>query len=114
MTECLFCQIVQGNIPAEKIEETAGLIAFYDIAPAAPVHFLIIPKKHITTLNDLETNDSELVGSMFLLARKLASELKISKSGYRTVFNCNRDAGQAVWHIHLHVLGGRKMTWPPG
>jgi histidine triad (HIT) family protein len=111
--ECIFCKIASGAIPAEKLAD-GDIIAFRDLNPQAPTHLLVIPRKHIATLNDLEPDDAELIGQMFLTARTLASEAELAESGYRTVFNCNRDAGQEVFHIHLHVLGGRKFGWPPG
>jgi len=114
MNECLFCKIVNGDVDSDIIYETDSVLAFNDINPQAPHHILIIPKKHIPTLNDLKNEHRNLVGEIFLAASKLASDLGISKSGYRTVMNCNADAGQAVFHIHLHLLGGRQMTWPPG
>lgn len=114
MKDCLFCKIVHEEITSDVIYETDSVLAFRDINPQAPHHALIIPKKHISTLNDLEAEDANLMGKIFLAARQLASDFGIAESGYRTVLNCNRDAGQAVFHIHLHLLGGRKMSWPPG
>ncbi len=114
MAECLFCKIGSGEIPADKIFENDCLIAFRDIDPQAPTHILIIPREHIETLNELEKKHTELVGSMILLAKELAAKEGIADTGYRTVFNCNAEGGQAVYHIHLHLLGGRKMHWPPG
>ncbi len=114
MEDCLFCKISNHEIPSKIVMENDDLVAFNDIAPQAPVHVLIIPKKHITTLNDLTLEDESLVGKMILAAKNLAVQLGIAENGYRTVFNCNRDGGQAVYHIHLHLLGGRAMNWPPG
>lgn len=114
MNDCLFCKFVTGTIPTKKVVENDDLIAFRDIDPKAPTHILIIPRRHIETLNDLTAADAELVGKLFLAARDLAVSEGIAESGYRTVFNCNRDAGQAVFHIHLHLLGGRPLSWPPG
>ncbi len=114
MTECLFCKIGSGEIPSDKVYENDRLIAFRDIDPQAPTHILIIPREHIETLNDLEEKHSDLLGAMILLAKDLAVKEGIADAGYRTVFNCNADGGQAVYHIHLHLLGGRKMSWPPG
>ena len=111
---CLFCKIAAGKIPATKVYEDDTLIAFNDINPQAPMHVLVVPRRHIATLNDLGANHDGLVGSMVRGAAKIAAERGYSASGYRTVFNCNADAGQAVFHIHLHVLGGRKLGWPPG
>ena len=112
--DCLFCKIAAGDIPATKVYEDDRVVAFDDINPQAPVHTLIIPREHISTVNDLEEKHNELVGHMFQAARKVAEDKGISESGYRAVLNCNRDAGQEVFHVHLHVLGGRKMSWPPG
>ena len=111
---CLFCKIVAGEIPAKRVHEDDELVAFEDIKPEAPVHILIIPKRHIPTLNDLAPEDDTLIGSMLRRAALIAKERGISDSGYRTVVNCNSHAGQTVFHIHLHLLGGRRMTWPPG
>jgi len=114
MTDCLFCKIVAGEIPAEIIYEDDRVLAFRDISPQAPTHALVIPRKHIATLNDLQPDDAELVGQMLLAAKAIAAKDDIADDGYRTVFNCNAGAGQTVFHIHLHVLGGRPMNWPPG
>ena len=111
---CLFCKIVTGEIPATKVYEDERLIAFNDINPQAPMHVLIVPRKHIATLNDLSVEDDGLVGEMTRRAAALAKEHGHAERGYRTVFNCNAAAGQTVFHIHLHVLGGRSLTWPPG
>lgn len=112
--DCLFCKIADGKIPADKVFEDDFCIAFRDINPQAPTHILIIPRRHIATINDLEPQDSELIGRILLVAKELAQKEGIAEDGYRTVFNCNRDAGQEVFHIHLHLIGGRKMQWPPG
>ncbi len=114
MTDCLFCKIGKKEIPSDIILETDTLLAFKDINPQAPNHLLIIPKKHIATMNDLDKGDSGLIGELVLTAKDLAKELDIAEPGYRLLFNCNADGGQDVFHIHLHLLGGRKMTWPPG
>lgn len=114
MHDCVFCGIAAGTEPARILHEDAELLAFRDINPQAPVHILVIPRLHIATLNDLETDHATTVGRMHLLARHLAAEAGIAASGYRTVFNCRADAGQSVFHIHLHLLGGRRMHWPPG
>ena len=111
---CLFCRIIAGELPSRKIYEDDTLIAFHDVNPQAPVHVLIVPRRHIATLNDLAPGDEALVGAMYKRAVAIARELQIAAPGYRTVFNCNRDAGQSVFHIHLHLLGGRPMAWPPG
>jgi len=110
---CIFCKIAGGQVPVEKLAD-GEIVAFRDLNPQAPTHFLVIPKRHIPTLNDLQPGDEELIGRLFATAVRLAKEAGLAESGYRTVFNCNRDAGQEVFHIHLHVLGGRKMSWPPG
>lgn len=112
--ECIFCRIIQGEIPAKIIYQDEKVIAFADISPQAPIHLLIVPKKHMATLLDLEEEDKELVGHIYLVAKQLALENNIALSGFRLVTNCNKDAGQAVFHIHFHLLGGRKMAWPPG
>ena len=114
MSEDLFEKIVAREIPADIVWENDELLAFRDINPQAPVHILIIPKRKIRTLNDLEDDDAELVGRMVLAAKKIAADEGIAEDGYRLNFNCNEGGGQSVWHIHLHLLGGRKMSWPPG
>ena len=114
MSDCLFCKVVAREIPAQVVYEDEELIAFRDINPQAPLHVLIVPRRHIATLNDLQAADDQLVGTMIRRAAALATEHGYGGRGYRTVFNCNREAGQSVFHIHLHVLGGRALTWPPG
>lgn len=114
MSDCLFCKIVAGDIPADKVYEDQEVLAFRDIKPQAPIHVLVIPKRHIATINDLTSVDAELVGHLYLTAKQIAADLGVAESGYRTVMNCNRDSGQDVFHIHLHVLAGRRMQWPPG
>jgi len=111
---CLFCRIIKREIPAAIVFEDDQMIAFNDINPQAPTHVLIVPKRHIETLTDLTDGDDEVVGALVRRAAAIASERGFAASGYRTVFNTNRDAGQTVFHIHLHLLGGRAMTWPPG
>jgi histidine triad (HIT) family protein len=111
---CLFCKIVAGEVPARKVYEDDRVIAFDDINPQAPMHVLVVPKRHIATLNDLTTSDDELAGGMVRAAASIAKSRGFDGPGYRTVFNCNAQAGQTVFHIHLHVLGGRTLTWPPG
>lgn len=114
MNDCLFCKMSTGAIKPNTVLETPDLLAFRDIHPQAPTHVLIIPKHHIATLNDLQPEDAGLVGKLLLAAKTVAQHDGIAQSGYRTVMNCNADAGQSVFHIHLHVLGGRALTWPPG
>jgi len=114
MSDCLFCRIVSHDIPASMVYEDDRVVAFNDINPQAPVHILVVPKKHIGTLNDLTADDDQIVGEVVRRAAAIASERGISAAGYRTVFNTNREAGQTVFHIHLHLIGGRSMTWPPG
>lgn len=112
--ECLFCKMVSGQIKPNSVYEDNDVLAFRDINPQAPVHVLVIPKKHIATLNDLGEDDETLVGKLFLTAARIAKESGVAESGYRTVMNCNADAGQSVFHVHLHLLGGRFLRWPPG
>lgn len=112
--DCLFCKIVNGEIPATVLYEDDDVIAFEDIMPQAPTHFLVIPKRHISTLNDLTDEDAAVVGKLQITAAKVAKQKGISEEGYRVAMNCNEMGGQTVYHIHMHVLGGRQMTWPPG
>ncbi len=112
--DCIFCKIINGEIPAKIIYQDEQVIAFDDLYPQAPIHKLIVPRKHIATLNDINLKDKELLGHMLYVSKQLAKQLSIAKNGYRTLLNCNIDGGQAVFHIHLHLLGGRKMQWPPG
>ena len=114
MTDDLFLKIIKREIPAEIVYETDEILAFRDINPQAPVHILIIPKERIATLNDLETGQAEMVGKLVLAATDIARQEGLSDDGYRVVINCNKGGGQMVFHIHLHLLGGRQMTWPPG
>jgi histidine triad (HIT) family protein len=111
---CLFCRIIAGEIPSSKVFEDGDLFAFNDINPQAPLHVLIVPKKHIATTNDLSADDEDLVGKLVRRAAAIAAEKGYADRGYRTVLNCNREAGQTVFHIHLHLLAGRHLTWPPG
>ena len=111
---CLFCKIVAGEIPASKVYEDDRIVAFNDIIPQAPMHVLVVPREHVSTVNDLDSAHDALVGEMVRRAAAIAQERGYAERGYRTVFNCNADAGQTVFHIHLHVLGGRKFAWPPG
>jgi len=114
MADCLFCKIVRREIPGRIVFEDDALLAFEDVDPQAPTHVLIIPKRHIESLNVLEASDDGIVGEIVRRAAAIARDRGISAGGYRTVFNTNRDAGQTVFHIHLHLLGGRSLTWPPG
>ncbi|MGY6554511.1 MAG: histidine triad nucleotide-binding protein [Wenzhouxiangella sp.] len=114
MSNELFLKIIQREIPADIVFETDEVLAFRDIDPQAPTHILIIPKRRVPTLNDLDDDDARLVGQLVLAARTIAEQEGVSEDGYRLVFNCNRDGGQSVYHIHLHLLGGRRLTWPPG
>jgi histidine triad (HIT) family protein len=114
MTHCIFCRIASGDIPSTVVYDDEHVVAFRDLNPHAPTHVLVVPRKHIATLNDLVPEDAELVGRMYLAAREVARIDGVAESGYRTVFNCNADAGQTVFHLHMHVLGGRSMVWPPG
>lgn len=111
---CLFCRIVAGEIPASKVYEDDDVVAFNDINPQAPLHVLVIPKRHIATTNDLMPEDDALVGMLVRRAGAIAAEKGYAERGYRTVLNCNAEAGQTVFHIHLHLLAGRVMGWPPG
>lgn len=112
--DCLFCRIVDGNLSADIVYENDSLIAFRDINPKAPTHILLIPRSHIATMNDLEDGDKALVGELFVTAARIAADEGLADDGYRVVMNCNAAAGQSVFHIHLHLMGGRLMTWPPG
>ena len=114
MASCLFCDIVNNKIQSEKLIENDSIIAFEDINPQAPTHILIIPKVHISTLNDLKPEHLELMGELILAAKEIAQKEGIADAGYRTGFNCNEAGGQTVYHIHLHLLGGRDFGWPPG
>lgn len=114
MDNCIFCKIAAGDIPADKVYEDGEVVAFRDLNPQAPTHILVIPRKHIATLNDLRVEDEAVVGRMYGAAREIAAQEGLADAGYRTVVNCNEAGGQAVFHIHLHLLGGRMMHWPPG
>ena len=114
MSDCLFCRIVEGQIPGSIVYRDERVVAFKDINAQAPMHVLIVPRRHIASLNELSTEDDGLVGEMIRRGAALAKEHGYAERGYRTVFNCNAEAGQTVFHIHLHVLAGRQMTWPPG
>jgi histidine triad (HIT) family protein len=114
MNDCLFCKIIGGQIPGQFVHQDEQLVAIRDLNPQAPLHVLILPRKHIATLNDLAPADDALVGAMNRAAAAIAKEHGYADRGYRTVFNCNREAGQTVFHIHLHLLAGRGLMWPPG
>lgn len=114
MTDCIFCKIVAGEIPANTIYKDEDVLVLRDLNPQAPTHALVIPRRHIATLNDLQPADAMLIGKMTLAAKAVAEQEGIAEEGYRTLFNCNAGAGQTVFHIHLHVLGGRPLGWPPG
>lgn len=111
---CLFCRIIAGEIPGKFLYQDDRLVVLQDVNPQAPLHALVIPRQHVASLNDLSAENDGLVGEMIRRAAQVAREHGVADSGYRTVFNCNREAGQTVFHIHLHVLGGRPMAWPPG
>ncbi|MCD6188011.1 MAG: histidine triad nucleotide-binding protein [Desulfuromusa sp.] len=113
-SDCLFCKIIAGEIPATIRYEDSQLVVFDDIDPQAPHHFLIVPKKHIRTTLDLAPSDNELVGHIYQIAGKVARDLNFAETGFRVVNNCNDAGGQVVWHLHFHLLGGRDMSWPPG
>jgi histidine triad (HIT) family protein len=112
--DCLFCKMVAGAIKPDIVYEDDQFLAFRDINPQAPTHVLIIPKRHIATLNDVSEVDAPLLGQLLLIAQRIARESGFTDAGYRTVVNCNRDGGQSVYHLHLHLLGGRHLKWPPG
>ncbi|OAA83541.1 histidine triad nucleotide-binding protein [Clostridium ljungdahlii] len=114
MEDCIFCKIIKGEIPSEKIYEDDMVLSFKDIEPAAPVHVLIIPKKHIGSINDLTEDDSKIIAHIYLVAKQIAAKLGIDEKGYRIVTNCGEEAGQTVHHVHFHLLGGRSFAWPPG
>ncbi|GBD97059.1 MAG TPA: histidine triad nucleotide-binding protein [Nitrospirae bacterium] len=112
--DCMFCKIIQNKIPSKKVYEDDGILAFEDVNPQAPVHILIIPKKHIPTSLEIEEEDNELIGRMFQVANRIATDREVAERGFRIVMNCNSEAGQTVFHVHLHLLAGRAMHWPPG
>ena len=114
MTDCLFCRLIAGEVPATFVFQDERLVAFTDINPQAPTHILIVARQHVGSLNELTPEHDGLVGEIIRRAAAIAKERHISEDGYRTVFNCNRAAGQTVFHVHLHLLGGRPFTWPPG
>jgi histidine triad (HIT) family protein len=114
MSDCLFCKIIAGEIPGNFVHKDEMMVAFKDVNPQAPLHVLIVPRRHIATLNDLSVDDDALIGAMFRRAAAIATENGYDQRGYRTVFNTQREAGQTVFHIHLHLLAGRGLHWPPG
>ncbi len=114
MSDCLFCKILEGEIPADIVFENDDVLAFRDVNPEAPTHILIIPRQHISTVNDLTENHELIMGKLFSVAKIIAAREGVSDDGYRMVVNCNEKAGQTVFHIHMHLLAGRSMTWPPG
>ncbi len=114
MSECIFCKIIRGELAARVVYEDERVLAFHDIQPAAPTHVLIIPKKHIARMDDVEPEDEALIGHMFAKANEVAHSLGLTENGFRYVINCGPDGLQTVYHIHLHILGGRRMSWPPG
>jgi histidine triad (HIT) family protein len=114
MTDCLFCKVIGGEIPAKRVYEDDSIFAFEDINPQAPTHILIIPKEHYASLKEVRETEKDLLGNILLKAKELAQDKGLEDSGYRIVLNTGRDSGQAVFHIHFHLLGGRRMSWPPG
>ena len=114
LDDCVFCEIRDGNIPATKVYEDEQFLAFRDINPQAPTHILLIPREHIASCNELKDEHRDMLGDMLLVAQKLARDAQVDQDGYRLVVNCNRQAGQDVFHLHTHLLGGRMFTWPPG
>lgn len=112
--DCLFCKIADGKIPAKIVFSDEKVVAFEDINPQAPIHVIIIPRKHIPTVLDIENEDFDLMGYLYKVASKIAVDKNISEDGFRLVINCNRSAGQEIFHIHIHMLGGREFGWPPG
>ena len=112
--DCIFCRIIEKQIPCEVVYEDNKVIGFKDISPQAPVHIVIIPKEHFSDLNCMQENQSEVIGHIFMVAKKIAQTLEIAESGYRVVTNCGKQGGQTVEHIHFHLLGGRMLQWPPG
>jgi histidine triad (HIT) family protein len=114
MTSCIFCKIVNKEIPSKIIYEDEKVLAFEDVAPQSPVHILIIPKKHYSTILDVEETNAELIGHVFMIAKKIARQKGFAEKGFRIVMNCNTEGGQTVYHLHFHLLAGRQMQWPPG
>jgi len=114
MADCIFCKIIEGQIPANKVYEDTDFLVFEDINPVAPTHLVIIPKKHIETFNDIQAKDADILGRLMLVAKQMASDRELTSDGYRLVMNCMPGAGQSVFHIHFHLIGGRIFRWPPG
>jgi histidine triad (HIT) family protein len=114
MADCIFCKIASGEIPSNKVYEDGSIVGFRDVQPQAPVHIIVIPKKHIETMNDVTDSDAKLMSDLLQVCQKLARNEGLSEKGYRIVINCNKDGGQSVFHLHAHLLGGRHMSWPPG
>ncbi len=114
MEDCIFCKIIAGEIPGNIIHRDDEVVAFHDVNPVAPVHVLIIPRKHMSSINEAVEEDRQVLGELMLRAKAIAKELNIAESGYRLVINTGKSVGQTVFHIHLHLLGGRPMSWPPG
>jgi len=114
MTDCIFCKIAHHEVNSRIVFENERVVAFHDLFPAAPTHLLIIPKQHFTTLNDVPPSEAALLGELITTATALAKEHNLADDGYRVVMNCNQDGGQSVYHIHLHLLAGRRLSWPPG
>jgi histidine triad (HIT) family protein len=114
MEDCIFCKIIKGEIPCEKVYEDDIVLSFKDISPGAPSHILIIPKKHISSLNEVTDEDSKIIAHVFIVLKEIVKKLGIDETGYRIVSNCGEQGGQTVEHIHFHVLGGRTLQWPPG
>ena len=112
--DCLFCKIAAGDIDAVIAYQTDQVVAFQDLNPQAPTHILVIPRKHIATINDIDASDAEVIGQLFVAAKEIAAKEGFAEPGYRLVMNCNAGAGQTVFHVHLHLLGGRQFSWPPG
>ncbi len=112
--DCIFCKIAAGDIDADIVYQSEDLVGFRDLNPQAPTHVLIIPRRHISTINDIAESDAEVIGQLFVAAKEIAAQEDISEPGYRVTMNCNAGAGQSVFHVHLHLLGGRQFTWPPG
>ena len=114
MSDCIFCKIAAGEIPADLVYEDDQVVGFRDLNPQAPTHVLLIPRRHIASLNELQPEDEAIIGRLYSAAAKVAAQEGFAETGYRTVINCNEDGGQTVFHVHLHLLGGRRMSWPPG